>query len=164
LNKALREGFVSGEADDEPRGIEHDPMANHPNVRLDGPSRAPAPRNTDADAPAPFDPDAPAEDVQWPQVFKLQYRPTRDMKNNVIHELRLRAPTAKDIRACGDPVRIDRNSDVIADPDAMIQMIATLSGCHAPMIGELDARDYKSISFYLQRFFLPNSGSWPTQS
>jgi Phage tail assembly chaperone proteins, E, or 41 or 14 len=150
MNKPIREGFVS--ADDEARTIEHEPPQN--------PTPTKARAMSDADAPPPLDLDAPAPEVEWPVRLKLLYKPTRNVKNEIIHELTLRAPTARDIRQCGNPVRIDRNGDVIVDDEKMTAMLAALANVFPPMIEVLDARDWSSCSFFLQRFFLPNSATW----
>ena len=161
---ALREGFVTGDDGDAsdnkimelaPPGATRAPPPNPPEAKPD---------KAEGKAPPPFDPDKPPEDVQWPVVIKLFFKPTRNNKNEIIHALTMRAPTAKDIRQCGNPVRINAQNDVIPDPDAMIQMVALLSGCYPPMIEELDARDWNSVSFYMQRFFLPSTAGWPTRS
>jgi hypothetical protein len=161
MNRPIREGFVGDPGDEVDRDIiqlgGQNEGATHAAPEAKAKPKGP-------EAPPPFNPDEPPADVEWPQVFKLLYKPTRNTKNEIIHELRLRAPTAKDIRACGVPVRITHDNDVVTDPDAMIQMIAALADCYPPFIEALDGRDYTSIAFYMQRFFLPNSGSWPTPS
>lgn len=114
-----------------------------------------------ADAPPPIDLDAPPEEVTWPITLKLLHKPTRNTKNEIIHELVLRAPTAKDIRACGgNPVRLSSNGDAIVDDEKMLLMIAALSGVFPPFIEALDSRDFASCAFFLQRFFLPNMRTW----
>jgi hypothetical protein len=153
LNKQLREGFVRDDEADatEAKVIEHMP-ARAPVVE---PSPRSAKARPEAEAPPPFDPDKDEEDdVVWPLRLKLLRKPTRNMKNEIIHELELRAPTARDIRQCGgNPVRYDNNFNVITDNDRMMQMVALLSGLHLPMVDQLDAHDWSSISFYMQRFF-----------
>lgn len=163
MNKPIREGFVSGDDADvnDAKTIEHIPV--RPAV-----IEKPKAKASDADAPPPYDPNKPDDDeVVWPLRLELLHKPTRNMKNEIIHELEVRAPTAKDIRQCGgNPVRYDHNFNVITDNDRMMQMVALLSGLHLPMIDALDGRDWSSISFYMQRFFLPDSRTWdrPTQS
>jgi hypothetical protein len=156
LNKQLREGFVRDDEADatEAKVIEHMP-ARAPVVE-------PAKATPEAEAPPPFDPNkADVEEVVWPLHLKLLRKPTRNMKNEIIHELEIRAPTAKDIRQCGgNPVRYDSDFNVITDNDRMMQMVALLSGLHLPMVDQLDGRDWVSISFYMQRFFLPDSRTW----
>jgi hypothetical protein len=142
-------------AKSEPPLIEHEP----PKKEEGKPARA------KAEAPPPLDLDEAPPDVQWPVTLKLLYKPTRNTKNEVIHELTLRAPTAGDISRCGVPVRINAQGDVIVDEQKMTQMLAVLAGVYPPMIETLDARDWVSCSFFLQRFFLPNSATWmPTSS
>jgi hypothetical protein len=114
-----------------------------------------------AEPPPPIDLDAPSEEVTWPVTLKLLHKPTRNTKNEVINELVLRAPTAKDIRACGgNPVRLSTNGDVLVDDEKMLLMISALSGVFPPFIESLDARDFTSCAFFLQRFFLPNFRTW----
>lgn len=164
MNKPLREGFVSDDEVDvnDAHTIEHIPVRAQV-------VEAPLKTATDADAPPPYDPSKPPDDVEvvWPITVKLLHKPTRNMKNEIVHELQIRAPTAKDIRQCGgNPVRYDSNFSVITDNDRMMQMVALLAGLHPPMVDQLDGRDWSSISFYMQRFFLPDSRTWapPTPS
>jgi hypothetical protein len=168
MQKALKEGFVTGDDADEvePRRTVELAIPLTAAERVKEPPLNPeaAPAKAEAKAPPPFDPNKPPEDVQWPVVIKLFFKPTRNIKNEIIHALTMRAPTAKDIRQCGNPVRINAQNDVIAEPEAMIQMVALLSGCYPPMIEELDARDWNSVSFYMQRFFLPSTVGWPIRS
>lgn len=154
---ALREGFVrDDEADaNDAKTIEH--VQTAPPVIEPPPAKA----KPEAEAPPPFDPDKDDEEVIWPLHLKLRYKPTRNVKNEIIHELEVQAPTAKHIRLCGGiPVRYDQNFNVITDNDRMMQMISLLSGVHLPMLEALDGRDWSSISFYMQRFFLPDSRTW----
>ena len=166
MNKpTLREGFVSDNEPDvnDAKVIEHMPTRS-PVIE---PPSAPPKAKPEAEAPPPFDPDKDDEEVIWPLHLKLRYKPTRNMKNEIIHELEVQAPTAKHIRQCGGiPVRYDQNFNVITDNDRMMQMISLLSGVHLPMLEALDGRDWSSISFYMQRFFLPDSRTWapPTPS
>jgi hypothetical protein len=119
----------------------------------------------DRNAPPPIDLDAPAEDIEWPIKLKLLYKPTRDTKNRIIHELLIRAPTAGDISLCGNPVRLNSEGDVIVDEQKMTAMLARLSDVFPPMIEQLDARDWISCSFFMQRILLPNRRTWePTLS
>ena len=165
MNKPIREGFVSNDPGDEDhKVIEHVPT---PIKSVKEPPPNPtikAKATAQGEAPPEYNPDAPPEDVQWPVVIKLFFKPTRNTRNEIIHALTMRAPTAKDIRQCGNPVRINSDNDVVTDPQAMMQMVAQLSGVYPPMIEELDARDWNSVSFYMQRFFLPSTAGWPTPS
>jgi hypothetical protein len=168
MNKSLREGFVR---DDEP---DVSPPPTKPKIIYTPPPKAAAsepeevaklPPGANAEPPPPLDLDAAPPDVEWPVKLKLLYRPTRDVTNKVIHELTIRSPTAGDISRCGNPVRINAAGDVIVDEAKMTQMLAVLSNVFPPMIETLDARDWISCSFFLQRFFLPNSATWmPTPS
>jgi hypothetical protein len=172
LNAPIREGFLRDDESDADKVIELGPPAG-PKVEIatprvdDGraldaiPNPPPAkPARAQAEAPPPLDLDAPPPEVQWPVILKLLYKPTRNTKNEIISELTLRAPTAKDIRQCGNPVRLNASGDVIVDEEKMIQMLATLANVYPPMIESLDARDWTSCAFFLQRFFLPNSATW----
>jgi Phage tail assembly chaperone proteins, E, or 41 or 14 len=165
VHKALREGFVSDDDLDTGRDVLEfgaGAGANEPERPIiEHEHRA---KRSDADAPPPFDPDAAPKEETWPVIIKLMHKPTRNTKNEVIHELRFRAPTAGDIFKHGNPVRIDRNNDVITEPQIMLPMLAELAGVYEPMMRALDGRDYNSVWFYMQRFFLPNSAGWPIQS
>jgi Phage tail assembly chaperone proteins, E, or 41 or 14 len=170
-----REGFVIDGVDVEANlSVEHPP--HKPKVVYQAPKgpqieeRAPPlieqppaekPGRAMAEPPAPIDLDAPPEEVKWPVTLKLLHKPTRNTKSEVIHELILQAPTAKDIRACGgNPVRLAVNGDVIVDDEKMLMMISRLSGVFPVFIESLDSRDFTSCSFFMQRFFLPNMQTW----
>jgi hypothetical protein len=145
-----------------PRG----PEAKEPPV-IEQPAAEPAKPASDKDAgaPPPLDLDAPPTDLEWPVRLKLLYRPTRNTKNQVIHELLIRAPTAGDISRCGNPVRLNNEGDVIVDEEKMTRMLSALSDVFPPMIETLDARDWISCSFFMQRILLPNRATWePTSS
>ena len=138
MNKTLREGFVTGDPSISPNdegldGIDRSKVIEHiPPRAVHEPPPNPtvkAKATAQGEAPPEYNPDAPPEDVQWPVVIKLFFKPTRNVKNEIIHALTMRAPTAKDIRQCGNPVRINSDNDVVTDPQAMIQMVAQLSGC-----------------------------------
>jgi hypothetical protein len=163
LNKPIREGFVE---DDKPVEFHATEGPRVQELAGPAPAEASAPEPAEANAPPPLDLNAPPPTVQWPVTLKLLYKPTRNTKNEVIHALLLRAPTARDIMQCGIPARLATNGDVIADPDAMTRMLAALSDVYPPLIEALDARDWVSCAFFLQRFFLPNSATWapPTTS
>ncbi len=161
MNK-LREGFVHA---DESENHEK-PALSKPKIVYTPPPKAepepePPAKAAAAEAPPPLDLDEPAPEVTWPVVLKLLHRPTRDVNNKIIHELTLRAPTAGDLMRCGGaPVRIDSKGDVIVDAERMTQMLAILANVFPPMIEMLDARDWISCSFFMQRFFLPNAATW----
>jgi hypothetical protein len=162
----IREGFLRGDDADEGRPVlEHGPapkFAAEPAApaEIEPAAQTQPARRAAAEPPPPIDLNAPPPDAVWPVTLKLLYRPTRDNNNKVIHELTLRAPTARDIASCGNPVRINHENDVLVDEAKMTQMLAALSGVYPPMIEMLDARDWISCSFFLQRFFLPNPATW----
>jgi hypothetical protein len=181
MNTTMREGFVR-EADDpsispndegldgierrKPKVIYQAPKGPHVEERApEPPADEVAKLDKDRNAPPPIDLDAPAEDIEWPIKLKLLYKPTRDTKNRIIHELMIRAPTAGDISQCGNPVRLNSQGDVIVDEQKMTLMLARLSDVFPPMIEQLDARDWISCSFFMQRILLPNRRTWePTPS
>jgi hypothetical protein len=174
----MREGFVLDGVDVEadvhverskPKVVYAGPKGPHveehaPPVIERLPAEAAKP-NANAEAPPPLDLDAPPTDLEWPVKLKLLYRPTRNTKNQVIHELMIRAPTAGDISRCGNPVRLNNQGDVIVDEQKMTLMLSALSDVFPPMIDSLDARDWISCSFFMQRILLPNRATWePTSS
>jgi hypothetical protein len=183
MNTTMREGFVhqDEEADvyvavppAKPKVVYQAPKGPHVEESVDDPTNrnpggsSPEPdakQDKDRNAPPPIDLDAPAEDIEWPIKLKLLYKPTRDTKNRIIHELLIRAPTAGDISLCGNPVRLNTQGDVIVDEQKMTLMLARLSDVFPPMIEQLDARDWISCSFFMQRILLPNRRTWePTPS
>lgn len=94
-------------------------------------------------------------------VIKLLHGPTRNRKNEEIHQLEFRQPKGGDIRRVGNPVRLNSDYEIVVDERKMTRMMAALSGLrYVPLIDLLDARDWSSCSFWLQRFFLPNAASW----
>jgi hypothetical protein len=173
---SMREGFVHREDDEADAHVEspHKPKVVYqapkgPHVEERPPLIEQPPAETksdkDKDAPPPIDLDAPPEDIEWPIKLRLLYKPTRDTKNRIVHELLIRAPTAGDISRCGNPVRLNNQGDVIVDEQKMTLMLAALSDVFPPMIDSLDARDWISCSFFLQRILLPNRRTWePTPS
>jgi hypothetical protein len=171
---SAREGFITGyDGDEHPIEARHKPKIAYkapegPHLKEaepEEPKPDKLPPGANSEPPPPLDLDAAPADIEWPVTLKLLYRPTRDIKNKVIHELTLRSPTAGDIGRCGNPVRINAAGDVIVDEAKMTQMLAVLSNVFPPMIETLDARDWASCAFFLQRFFLPNSATWmPTPS
>jgi hypothetical protein len=125
------------------------------------------PPGANAEPPPPLDlkasPDKPPAEIVWPYTLKLLHRPTRNTKNEIIHELTIRAPTAGDIARLGaDPVRVMPDGSIAADPRLMIELLAQLSGVYPPFIEQLDAGDFKSCVFWLQGILIPNYRTWET--
>jgi len=110
----------------------------------------PSPAET---APEPVQPD-------WPITVKLLHKPIRDNQNKEIHEVVLREPRAGDINRYGNPVRIDQEGEVRIEERKMTQIIAALSGILPPLIEDMHPRDWNSVAFRLQRFFLPDPAAW----
>jgi hypothetical protein len=112
-------------------------------------------------APAEAAPPVPEQRVEnWPIKVKLLHHPIRNHKNEELHELSFREPTAADIIRNGNPCRIDSDWEIIIDDRKMSAMLATLGGILTPEIERLDPRDFASCSFRLRGFFLPEPAAW----
>jgi hypothetical protein len=139
------------------------PQIDSPPAESDYPK---PPANANADAPPPLDLNAPEamvpKEIVWPYTLKLLHRPTRNTKNEIIHELTVRAPTAGDLARVGDPVRVMPDGSIATDPRIMIELLAQISGVYPPFIEQLDARDYKSCAHWLQGILIPNYRTWET--
>lgn len=141
MNKPVREGFV----EDKPVDIED--MASEES----------------APAPAPPKPD------EFPMVIKLLHKPIRKSPTEDLQELTFREPSAADIMRCGgNPCRMELVDvgdgtaiyRIAIDDRKMLTLIANLSGVHEPMLQRMDPRDYNSCAYRLQRFFIPEQGTW----
>ena len=94
---------------------------------------------------------------EWPIKIKLQHSKISDpSRPGLIQELTFRQPTAGDINRCGNPCRIDNNGDLQVDERKMTLIMANLSGVLSPILEQMDARDWSTCRWRLQRFFLPD--------
>jgi hypothetical protein len=160
-DKPIREGFVDErEPPVVPRRPRETPGARHP-AREPPPITEPTePEELAAEPAAAPEPTAePAPEV-WPIKVRLLHKPTRNNKNEPIHELTFREPTGGDINRYGNPVRISQEGDVIIDEKKMTLMISTLAGVLLPFIEALDPRDWNSCAYRLRGFFLPDPSAW----
>ena len=109
-------------------------------------------------AAEPASPPAPVEPQDaWPVVIKLKYGTIRvDVHHPEISEVSLRHPTAGDINYCGSPVVMGPQGIFVIEERKMSAMISRLSGILPPVLDQMDARDWASISYRLLRFFLPS--------
>lgn len=104
---------------------------------------------------------APEQRVEtWPIKVKLLHHPIRNHKNEELHEISFREPTAADIIRNGNPCRIASDWEIIIDDRKMAAMLATLGGILTPEIERLDPRDFASCAFRLRGFFLPEPAAW----
>jgi hypothetical protein len=161
LNEIKREGFLQppGEAG------EAETMARPTTGSGVKPARAerPEPRRREPEPEAVGEPtEAPAEAPAetWPITVKLKHKPTRNNKNEPIHELTFREPTGGDINRYGNPVRINQDGDLVFDERKMSMMISSLSGVLLPFVEALDPRDWNSCAYRLRSFFLPDPSAW----
>jgi hypothetical protein len=178
---AMREGFVDPSIspnDEGLDGVDRSKLATKPKVIFAAkppaqiehepaePDYPKPPANANADAPPPLDLNAAEamvpKEIVWPYTLKLLHRPTRNTKNEIIHELTVRAPTAGDLARVGDPVRVMPDGSIATDPRIMIELLAQISGVYPPFIEQLDARDYKSCAHWLQGILIPNYRTWET--
>jgi Phage tail assembly chaperone proteins, E, or 41 or 14 len=145
-----REGFI----DDSKPTLEHEPQP-----------AAAAPAGTKRAAPPPELEPSPAdlpplEQDEWPLIVPLTYKPIRNNRGEEIKEVSLREPRAGDINRYGNPVRFNRDGDIVHDERKMTYMIAALSGILPPFIEEMHPRDWATCAYKLQRFFLPDPAAW----
>ncbi|MBR0879618.1 hypothetical protein ACVMGC_001018 [Bradyrhizobium barranii subsp. barranii] len=145
-----REGFINDE-----------PTRERPMVDVTPPAAEKKPRPT----PDPVIEDPPSADLgstepEWPITIKLLNRPIRNNKGEMIKEITLREPRAGDINRYGNPVRIDQEGEVRIEERKMTFIIAALSDILPPFIEDMHPRDWNSVAFRLQRFFLPDPAAW----
>ncbi|MCA1452129.1 phage tail assembly protein [Bradyrhizobium sp. BRP22] len=149
-----REGFISDEVD----GRIARPM-------VDVTPEKPAPERKSRPTPEPAIEPSPAEqserlEQEWPITVKLLHKPIRNNKGEKISEITLREPRASDINRYGNPVRIDQEGEVRIEERKMTFIIAALSDILPPFIEDMHPRDWNSVAFRLQRFFLPDPAAW----
>jgi hypothetical protein len=145
-----REGFV----DDSKPTIEHEPQPQ-PAAPAGTKRAAPPPEIEDSPADLP-----PLEQDEWPMIVPLTFKPIRNNSGAEIKSLSLREPRAGDINRYGNPVRFNRDGDIVHDERKMTYMIAALSGILPPFIEEMHPRDWATCAYKLQRFFLPDPAAW----
>jgi len=96
----------------------------------------------------------------WPVTVRLMYKPVRNNKGEMVHELKFREPTGNDIIRYGNPCHINQDGDVVILERKMMTMIAALSGILQPFIEGMDPRDWNSCAYRLRGFFIPNLAAW----
>lgn len=143
-----REGFV----DDGKPTLEHEPAQAAPA----GTKRAAPPPEIE---PSPADLPPLEADDEWPIVVLLK-KPIRNNRGEEIKEVSLREPRAGDINRYGNPVRFNKDGDIVHDERKMTYMIAALSGVLPPFIEEMHPRDWNTCAYKLTRFFLPDPAVW----
>jgi hypothetical protein len=144
-----REGFI----DDQAKTIDHEqpaPAAPHGTKRA-----APPPEIESSPDELP-----PLEADEWPIIVTLKYKPIRNNRGEEINQVELREPRAGDINRYGNPVRFNREGDIVHDERKMTYMIAALTGILPPFIEEMHPRDWNTCAYKLQRFFLPDPAAW----
>ena len=171
MNQQVREGFVEPAGEDDQPLTKLDTEADASVERRRPPPRPETPRpmieakpeakpkpkpvaTTEPEPPAP--PPEPEVAETWPVKVKLLHKPTRNAKNELVHELSFREPTAGDINRCGNPVRFNQDGDVLIEERKMSMMMSALAGIHYPFIEALDPRDWNSAAYRLRGFFIPN--------
>jgi hypothetical protein len=143
-----REGFV----DDSKPTLENEPA---PAARA-GTKRAAPPPEIE---PSPAELPPLEQDDEWPIIVVLK-KPIRNNRGEEIKELSLREPRAGDINRYGNPVRFNKEGDIVHDERKMTYMIAALSGILPPFIEEMHPRDWNTAAYKLTRFFLPDPAVW----
>ena len=124
-----------------------------------------APAGTRRAAPPPEMEPSPAElppleaDDEWPIKVQL-LKAIRNNRGEEIREVSLREPRAGDINRYGNPVRFNKDGDIVHDERKMTYMIAALSGILPPFIEDMHPRDWNTCAYKLTRFFLPDPAVW----
>jgi hypothetical protein len=152
MNRPQREGFIEGQPVAEPGLVDVTPEKDKPAEHKARPMPLPEIEPSPAEQPDPLA-------QEWPITVKLLYKPIRNGKQEV-HELVLREPRAGDINRYGNPIRINGDGDVVLEERKMTYMIAALSGILPPFIEDMHPRDWNSVAYRLQRFFLPDPAAW----
>ncbi|WP_334399261.1 phage tail assembly protein [Bradyrhizobium sp. AZCC 2289] len=139
--------------DDQAKPVEHEQ-----------PAPAAAPGTKRAAPPPEIEPSPeempPLEQDEWPIIVTLKYKPIRNNRGDEITQVELREPRAGDINRYGNPVRFNREGDIVHDERKMTYMIAALTGILPPFIEEMHPRDWNTCAYKLQRFFLPDPAAW----
>lgn len=155
--KPLREGFQVVDDDAAPEA--------EPKARPAEPEAAPAAERVKRAVPPPELEESPAELPplpvdEWPITVKLLYKPIRNNRGEEIREVKIREPRAGDINRYGNPVRINREDEVVIDERKMTYIIAALTDILPPFVETMDPRDWNSVAYRLRRFFLPDPAAW----
>jgi hypothetical protein len=135
--RVIREGFVDPEKN-KPEPEVAKPPAPHPGPELES-------------SPA----DLPADDVAWPMIVKLSFKPIKNNKNETINELSFREPRGGDINRYGNPARMNNVGEWIIEERKMHYIMAALSDVLPPLLDAMDPRDWNVCAYELMRFFLP---------
>jgi len=135
----VREGFVIDDRQNEEQIKKA--VENHP-----APEIASSPADIDA---------AQADDVVWPIVVRLTFKPIKNNKGEVVNELSFREPRGGDINRYGNPVRMNNQGEWIIEERKMHYIMAALSDILPPFLDAMDPRDWNVCAYELMRFFLP---------
>ncbi|MFH0298354.1 phage tail assembly protein [Bradyrhizobium sp. 31Argb] len=147
-----REGFIN---DDDGPTLQR-PMVD---VTPEKPAKS-RPTPEPAIEASPAEQDLGSTEPEWPITVKLLHKQIRNNKGEKISEITLREPRAGDINRYGNPVRIDQEGEVRIEERKMTFIIAALSDILPPFIEDMHPRDWNSVAFRLQRFFLPDPAAW----
>ena len=97
----------------------------------------------------------------FPMTFKLR-KPVRNKDSDEVKEIVIREPTAGDIEACGNPVKMKFNSDgsveFVYEEVKMSAMIARLATIPPVFFKTIDPRDWNTIAYRMSDFFIPDLG------
>ena len=130
-DKKMREGFVEANPDK--------PTLAHPTPEIQ-------------DSPAELD---VTQEVKWPMVVKLSFKPITNNKGETIDELVFREPRGGDINRYGNPVRMNAAGDWVIEERKMHYIMAALADILPPFLDAMDTRDWNFAAYELMRFFLP---------
>jgi hypothetical protein len=96
----------------------------------------------------------------WPITVQLLYRQIRNDKGEEITSLTFREPRASEINRIGNPTRMLWDGEIIIEERKMTYIMAALSGVLAPLLENMDPRDWNSCAYRLRKFFLPDLRAW----
>lgn len=103
----------------------------------------------------------PTDGSMFPMTFKLR-KPVRNKDSDEVKELTLKEPTAGDIEACGNPVKIkflnDGSVEFVYEEAKMSAMLSRLSGIPPVFFKSLDPRDWNTLAYRMSDFFIPDLG------
>jgi hypothetical protein len=100
--------------------------------------------------------DIAAEEVVWPIVVKLSFKPISNQKGEMVNQLAFREPRGGDINRYGNPVRMNSQGDWVIEERKMHYIMAALSDILPPFLDAMDPRDWNFCAYELMRFFLPS--------
>lgn len=103
--------------------------------------------------------EAGADERETDEIILKLVRPLR-VFNDMVSELKFRAPTAADIVSIGNPVIFDLATDpprITHNASRMTAMLAKLANIPTTSVTQLDPRDWVTAAWKISGFFIPRT-------